>query len=184
MHHTTRPPLTRRPMRGLLTLTLFLLGIMVSNVFGQTGAPVTTPEENKHLVRRFVEAQNTGNLDAYDQLLAADFVRHSTTSDRKLQGREAYKAFLRDGQQVFPDFKGAIEMMLAEGNRVALYGTMSGTQRGQRGAFPPTGQTFETKIVGFFRIEQGRIAELWVEWNMLDMLTQLGHVSVPQAGAQ
>ena len=175
---------TQRPAWRLLTLVLCLLGTVASNVFAHTNARATTPEDNKRLVQRFVEAQNTGNLDLYDRLLTTDFVRHSSTSDRELRGREAYIAFLREDQQVFPDFKADIEMMLAEGNRVALYGTMSGTQRAQKGPFPPTGKTFETKIVGFFRIEQGRIAELWVEWNMLDLLIQLGHVSMPQAGAR
>lgn len=177
MNHTTRIP-----AYGLLPLLLCLLSTTTSNVLGQTGTQITTLEENKQLVRRFVEAQNTGNLEVYDDLLAADFVRHNTTSGQDLHGREAYKAFLREDQQVFPDFKADVEMMLAEGNRVALYGTISGTQRAQKGPFPPTGKTFETKIVGFFQIEQGRIAELWVEWNTLDLLTQLGHIAAPQAG--
>ncbi len=179
MTHTTRIP-----VHGLLPLLLCLLSTTASDVFGQTGAHTTTLEENKQLVRRFVEAQNIGNLDVYDNLLAADFVRHNTTSGQDLHGREAYKAFLQEDQQVFPDFKANIEMILAEGNMVALYGTMSGTQRAQKGPFPPTGNTFETKIVGFFQIEQGRIAELWVEGNMLDVLTHLGHSTTPQAGGK
>ena len=173
---------THIPVHGLLTLLLCLLTSTTSDVFGQTGVRATTLEENKQLVQRFVEAQNTGNLDVYDHLLAADFVRHNTTAGQDLHGREAYKAFLREDQRVFPDFKGDIEMMVAEGDMVALYATMSGTQRAQKGPFPPTGKTFETKIAGFFRIDQGRIAELWVEWNMLDILTQLGHIPTPQTG--
>jgi hypothetical protein len=33
----------------------------------------------------------------------------------------------------------------------------------------------ESKFIGIFRLEEGKIAELWVEWDNLATLTQLGH---------
>jgi predicted ester cyclase len=45
---------------------------------------------------------------------------------------------------------------------------------GPMGEFPPTGKSVESKFISIFRIEEGRIAELWVEWDNLAMFTQLG----------
>ena len=38
-----------------------------------------TLEENKAIVRRFVESYNTGNLDLLDDLVSPDFVDHGDT---------------------------------------------------------------------------------------------------------
>jgi predicted ester cyclase len=59
---------------------------------------------------------------------------------------------------------------------VALWSTFSGTQEGQMGPFPPTGKKFTADFGGFFRIEGDKIAELWVTWDNLDGLAQLGHI--------
>ena len=42
------------------------------------------------------------------------------------------------------------------------------------GNFPPTGKSMESKFLSISRIEEGWIAELWVEWDNLAILTQLG----------
>jgi len=73
-----------------------------------------------------------------------------------------------------PDQKVVNEMLIAEGDKVAAYATYSGTQTGPMGGFPATGKSVNFKFLGFFRIEEGRIAEIWVEWDNLNMLTQLG----------
>jgi predicted ester cyclase len=57
---------------------------------------------------------------------------------------------------------------------VAAYATYSGTMTGPLGDLPATGKSMESKFMTIFRIEDGRIAELWVEWDNLSMLTQLG----------
>jgi len=46
-------------------------------------------EENKALVRRFVEAQANADLDTLDELLAPDFVDHSLEPGQE-PGREGY----------------------------------------------------------------------------------------------
>ena len=62
---------------------------------------------------------------------------------------------------------------------MAVWATYRGTQRGRWGSFPPSGKSLEVDFVGFFRIEQGRIAELWVTWDNLAALVQLGHLQPP-----
>ncbi len=66
------------------------------------------------------------------------------------------------------------------GDCVAGYFTYSGTQEGAMGPFPATGKKADLKYLGILRIEDGKIAEMWVEWDNLAMLTQLSHFPPPE----
>ncbi len=73
-------------------------------------------EENKAIVRRFVEAYNTGNLDLLDDLLAPDYVNHTL----QIRGLETLKQFETMIFNTFPDWNEAIEDIIAEGDKVCV----------------------------------------------------------------
>jgi predicted ester cyclase len=85
------------------------------------------------------------------------------------------KEFLKS----FPDQRVTIETLVAEGDYVAGYATYTGTQEGPMPPFPASGKKVESKFLSLFRLEEGKIAELWVEWDNLAMLKQLGHFPPP-----
>ena len=158
----------------LISLT-FLLGITAcdQNVTKKL-------ESNKDIVRQFAEAVNNSNYDALDDIVAANFLRHSqATPDVKIRSLEEFKQFGKASSESFPDMKGNIEMMIAEGDFVAIYATFTGTQKGPMGPFPITGKKMESKTMAIFRLANGKIAELWIEWDNLAMLSQLGHFPPP-----
>ena len=53
--------------------------------------------------------------------------------------------------------------------------TYVGTQEGAMGPFPATGKKAEVDYLSIIRLEGGKIAEMWVEWDNLAILSQLGH---------
>ncbi len=135
---------------------------------------------NKALVEAFVEAGNKNDLEAFDRLLAMDFVRHcEATPDVTVTTREDFKQFYRETARTFPDQRMTLDTLVADGDRVAFWGKFSGTQHGAMGPFPPTGKRMESDCAGIFRIEDGRIAELWVTWDNLAGLAQLGLLPPP-----
>jgi len=79
-----------------------------------------------------------------------------------------------------PDQKVTTKILIAEGDKVAAYAIYSGTLSGPMGEFPATGKSTELNFITIFRIEEGRIAEIWVEWDNLTMLGQLGLFPPPQ----
>ncbi len=81
-----------------------------------------------------------------------------------------------------PDQRVTIEMMVAEGDKVAAYATYAGTNTGPIAGAPATGKSVALKFLSIFRIEDGRIAELWVEYDNVAMLTQLGLFPSPTPG--
>ncbi len=134
------------------------------------------PERNRAVVRSFVEAVNARNWDRFDGLLAPDFRRHSAAAGSPpVRSREELKTYLRSEFVTFPDAIETIEDILAEGDRVAVRHHFRGTQRGPLGRYPPSGKLMEADYIAIYRLEDGRIAESWAEWDNLSGLTQLGH---------
>lgn len=132
-------------------------------------------EANKQLVHRFAEILNNQEFDALDELMTENFVRHSqATADVQVQSREQFKELQKEYLKSIPDQRVTIHFLVAESDYVATYATYSGTQTGPMPPFPATGKKVESKFISIFRIEDGKIAELWVEWDNLAMLKQLG----------
>lgn len=150
-------------------------------------ACASTPGHEEHsraLVRRFVEAANAHDFDRVDSLLATDFARHSqATPDVQVRSRADMRRFLEANAATFPDERVTLERTTVEGDRVAFQGTYTGTQVGALGPFPATNRSIEVDVSGAFRIERGRIAELWILWDNLALLQQLGLWPPPDEAA-
>jgi steroid delta-isomerase-like uncharacterized protein len=132
-------------------------------------------EANKALIMRFAEAVNASDLDALDGLFTQDFRRHcQATPDVQINSLEEFKDFQKGFVVGFPDQRVSAEMIIAEGDYVATYGTYKATHTGPMGDIPATGKAVDVKMLTIFRIQEGKIAELWVEWDNMAMLAQLG----------
>ena len=161
-------------------ITLVILALLTATAFGCTYSPTAQLEANKNLVNRFGEVTNAADWDALAEIVAEDFVRHSqATAGPQVTSREAFIQLQQSFLASMPDQRVTLHKMIAEGDEVAVLATYSGTQTGPMGEFPATGKTAESMFLAIFRIEDGRIAELWVEWDNLAMLAQLGHFPPP-----
>lgn len=133
-------------------------------------------ESNKRLVRRVMEAVNRGDRDALRDALAPDYARHSqaTVAMPEIRGRDRMMEFFDATFSAFPDWHEAIELMVAEDDKVAYITTGTGTHQGEFGGIPATGKRVEIKNFIVHRIEDGRIAETWTGWDNLAFLMQVG----------
>ena len=137
-------------------------------------------EDNKAIVRRFVrEIPNRGNLAAADQLLADGFILHFPGIP-DLEGAEVFRAVPTAMRTAFPDLVETIEDLVAEGDRVVERFTLRGTHLGEFMGIAPTGRSVSWTGIVIYRIEDERIAECWVEPNLLGLALQIGVVSVPR----
>jgi len=140
----------------------------------------TTSEENKVLARRFGEATNTRQYQLLDDIVAPDFVRHcQATPEVDVRSLQQFKDFLRRDTEVFPDSVQTLKHLVAEGDLVAVWITYEGTQRGRMGPFAPLGNKMRIDCGAILRVENGKIAELWVTWDNMAALAQLGHLPSP-----
>ncbi len=123
-------------------------------------------EENKALVRRFLEEQARGNLGVIDELLSPDFV------DRGLlpgQGptREDFKRAVAEILDAFSIISFTIEEQVAEGDMVVTKYTERSVIRGEFAGLPPTGTEENFEGIYIHRISEGRITEEWSQANTL-----------------
>ncbi len=151
---------------------VMLIGLLV----GCSPSPNAQLEKNKDVVRKLVETVNTRNYELLDEIIAPDFVRHcQATPEIHVKSRDEMKQFLRQDLEVFPDTRISLDAVIAEGNLVAGRFTYFATQEGVMGPFPATGKKVELTYLSIVRLEDGKIAEMWVEWDNLAILGQLGH---------
>jgi len=74
-----------------------------------------------------------------------------------------------------------VEDVIAEEDRVVVRWTAQGTQQGELLGVPPTGKQVTVTGIDVYRIENGRTAEHWGNFDQLGMLQQLGVIPVPGA---
>ncbi|WP_448642607.1 ester cyclase [Geodermatophilus sp. URMC 63] len=134
-------------------------------------------EEVRTLVRGLADAMNTRRLELLDDVLAPDVVRHCrATPHLSITDREQFKEFLRQDAEIFPDNVQTFTQVLVDGDRAAVRATYEGTQTGPMGPFPPSGEKASSDFAGVFRVRDGRIAEMWLVWDNVTVLSQLGHL--------
>ena len=67
-----------------------------------------------------------------------------------------------------------VEEMIAEGDRVVVRWTGSGTHVGAFMGIPPTGRSFTISGIDIYRMADGKMAEHWHVVDQLALLGQLG----------
>ena len=140
-------------------------------------------EENKAVARRFFEIFSEGNVDALDEILAADAQDHDPYNPHADEGVEGAKKTITMYREAFPDISFEIEFQLAEGDMVATRWTGTGTHQGPLMGVEPSGNKSTTTGIGIDRIEDGKIVESWNSWDTLGLMQAIG--AIPQAeGAQ
>jgi len=130
-------------------------------------------EENKNLVRRYQEAYNTGKLDELDGILAPNLISHNHLPGVPT-GLAGAKMVHQGLLTSFPDSKTTIEDLVAEGDRVMVRATTSGTHKGPFAGAPPTGKSFKVTTMSVFRIANGKIVEHWGVVDGTGVMQQLG----------
>jgi steroid delta-isomerase-like uncharacterized protein len=75
--------------------------------------------------------------------------------------------------EAFPDLHVSLDELIAEGDRVFLRSTMTGTHDGEYKGIPATGRHVATECAEVFRIADGRFAGYWCMTNVAGLMRQL-----------
>jgi len=129
-------------------------------------------EENKALVRRFIQAQNEKDLAALEEIIAPDFVDHSILPGQGTT-REAYLQDVAEHQAASSEARLRIEDQMAEDDKVISRLTIRGSHDQEMfTGVPPTGVKLEFTGIIINRVVGGKIAEEWSEGTYAYELTQ------------
>jgi predicted ester cyclase len=132
---------------------------------------VPSEEENKALVRRFMEARVNGDLDAVDEMLAPDFVNHNKMLPGQESDREGYLQATAEYHAALSERRLIIEDQVAGGDKVVTRLIVRAIHdRGELMGVAPSGKEVTNRGILIHRIVEGKIAE---EWGMGTLATKL-----------
>jgi len=133
-------------------------------------------EKNKQVIRAIFDVLHKKTFNELDELLAEDFFNHNPMVGCSPE-REGLKDSFILMSEAFPDLQYRIDDLIAEGEKVVTYSTVSGTHEGQFMGIEPTGNSFEASTISITRHEGDRVAERWNVTDALGMLQQLDLVT-------
>lgn len=130
-------------------------------------------DRNKEVVREVFAAIDNGRLDKLEELLSDDFTAKTPGLDQTLRKAEVFQ-IIKTHYASFPDWTHSIEVMVAEGNNVAVKITQQGTQKAQYEGIPPTGKKVTNPAMHLITIVNGKVKDWWVLEDNLGFMQQLG----------
>lgn len=119
-------------------------------------------EQLKDVVRDYyARVINGRDLDAVDQFFV---------DERLVEGVRSgcFRYF-----EAFPDMHVSLDELIAEGDRVFLRSTLTGTHDGEYKGIPATGRHVATECAEVFRIVDGKFAGYWCLTNVAGLMRQL-----------
>lgn len=115
--------------------------------------------------KQVVERYLAGVLNGTDPGSAAALIANETLRRRVERFRAA-----------FPDLRVGTRTVVEDREHVALHLAGHGTHLGVWQGCPPTGREWTATCTAIYRVDAGRIAEAWINWDTLAVMEQLGCV--------
>ncbi len=140
---------------------------------------VSQVERNKALVMRFYEeAWHNDNYGVADEIFAPDYIRHDASDPVQEPGEAVLQSErAREVKEVIPDLRIEYDVVLAEGDLVAVRWTSRGHPAGVpallRRLVGKSGPVVATGV-NMYRFRDGRVVELWNNRDDLTIQREMG----------
>ncbi|MHB8613646.1 MAG: ester cyclase [Candidatus Dormibacteraceae bacterium] len=136
----------------------------------------------KDTAARFVAAFNTHDEKALNEL-HADHIKFEAPGGFKATNAHEATAYATRWFKAFPDGRMTVHGEIVSApwivQEIVMEGTHNGPLQGPTGTVQPTHKKLVGKGVQLLRIENGKIVEARIYFDMLDQLTQLGLIPTP-----
>jgi predicted ester cyclase len=139
-------------------------------------------EKMKAFVKRHDEdVINRKDLSVLERDISPQYVDHASLPGFSpgLAGAEAMLSMLHTA---FPDLQATIEDAIAEGDKVVVRKSWTGTHEGEFMGAAPTGKRVKFEGIVIWRIEDGLLAERWATIDRFALMQQLG--VIPRSGGE
>ncbi len=131
-------------------------------------------------IERFVEFINTNDKSIGEQIISPDVVFYAPTSSGPMRGLDGYMGVLAMMRGAMPDVKWSVEETIAEGNKVMVRFTMTGTQTNPLMGMPATGKSIRVTAMNIYEFnEEGLIIREHGLPDLFSLLGQLGMIPQP-----
>ncbi|HVL83971.1 MAG TPA: ester cyclase [Pseudonocardia sp.] len=135
--------------------------------------------DHARTVATAVDLLNAGDVDGYITTLYAEAAVFHGFPPQVPPHRDGIAGFFRALRAGVPDAHIGAEDIVADGDRVAVRFTLSGTHTGELLGAPGTGRRIEVEGITILRFRRDRVVERWNRLDDVALLTQIGVLPVP-----
>ncbi|GAA2561872.1 ester cyclase [Pseudonocardia hydrocarbonoxydans] len=122
---------------------------------------------------------NDGDVDGYvTTLYAPDAAVHGFPPDFP-PTRDGIGAFMRTLRAGVPDVRITAQDIVADGDRVAVRFTVTGTHTGEVFGNPGTGAAIDAEGITIVEFRDGQVVERWNRLDEVALHTQIGAIPAP-----
>jgi predicted ester cyclase len=129
-------------------------------------------EDNEALLREFVTAFESGDTHTLRRIVDPEIVDH-TLPPGAAPGIAGLLYAVDSYREGFPDLCLTLDKVVSDGDCVVGYGRISGTNTGTFFGMPPTGKTAEFGYIDMYRIDSGRLVEVWHIEEIAGLMRQI-----------
>jgi len=159
---------------GTRTAPILALALVVWALPAAAQERPPIPKDPEAIATWFVEdVWNKGDYRLAGQMFTADAVLHVRGQDFHLMPKFGLQV-VQNWRGAFPDFHFQLEDMIVQGNKVALRIPFTGTHQGKFRGLEPTGKKINVTETLVLRLESGKIAEMWEDYDEYGLRIQLG----------
>ncbi len=157
-------------------LLLFAIAGIISSCMGPAGNDSAKKiADNKARVQNFYDKViNAHNPDMVDSFCTAEFVDHQPSPGHSGKGLDDLKGQFREFFAMFPDVHMTPNMMVGEGDTVAVVLTITGTNSGSAPGMPATNKQMNVQGSDLIVLKNGKATDRWGFAEEMKMMTQLG----------
>jgi predicted ester cyclase len=132
------------------------------------------------LHRWFEEVWNQKRDDTIGEMLAEGTVLHGLNDEEgnPLVGPEGFKTMHFAFTAALGDLHVTIEDTIIEGDKIDVRCRVRATHTGEGLRLTPTNRAVEFTGMGIARVADGKMVEVWNEWDFLKMYAQLDALSL------
>lgn len=130
-------------------------------------------EANKAVVTRYwIDFWNEKQGDLIEEITTPDLQLHFPPG--QAHQPPSLRRWFETAQSAFPDVHFTMHDLIGEGDKVVCRWSYVATHTGDFLGHPATHRQVTDQGINMFRIENGKIAELWMSGDSLGLLHQLG----------
>jgi steroid delta-isomerase-like uncharacterized protein len=133
-----------------------------------------SPDENQDIVLHLLhEVFTRGNTAALREFGTPNVTLHLAGYPDSFRGPDALQKWATTYLAAF-EVQHIIDDVAADRDMVMVRWTMHSTQKGEYLGIPPTGRQVTFTALEWFRLENGKVAEVWSMFDTLSVMQQLG----------
>src|SRR5262249_42822947 len=131
--------------------------------------------DNIESITRLERAFRAADQATIDELADPGLVDHNPAPGHEptLAGFKQKVAFFL---AIFPDLEEDLQDITASGDTVATRWVLTGSQQQELMGIPASGQAIKIDGMNFYRLRDGRVADLWTQFDGVAMMQQLGAI--------